>query len=119
MLFDATRLEDLETVVPPKLESPSMEDLDVAVEDLKSVQNEISLSTLRLSSQNLHATFAMDSMFRPRSLPALSSLLFCFLCLSSPRLLSLRFRLTNPVSPHSNLRIGLKLVPWNIRLNQR
>ncbi len=85
MFFDVVHidacLENLEAVIPLKLEFSSMKDLDVAIEDPKSVQDEIPLSALRLSSQNLHAIFAVDSMFHPCSLPAL---FFSFVSFVSP-----------------------------------
>ncbi len=75
--FDA-RLEDLETVVLPKTPAfVSMEDLDV-IAQAEAVQDENQLPVPH--SYNLTSSLA----HRPLSLPILSSLFFCFLCLPWP-----------------------------------
>ncbi len=75
------RLEDLEAVVPPKRPAfVSMEDLNATVESLNSVPNE----TLCSSSQNSQNIPTVNLVYCPLSLPAFSSLFFCFLCLSWP-----------------------------------
>ncbi len=97
MLFNATRmfdarLEDLEAVVPPKAPAfVSMEDLNATVKRLNShscnmlpIQDENQLPVLCSSSQNSQNNLTANLAHHPLSLPVLSSLFFCFLCLLWP-----------------------------------
>ncbi len=78
--FDA-RLEDLEAVVPLKTTTyVSMEDLNATIQ-LNSVQAENQLPVLHSSSQNSLNNPTANLAHRLLSLPILSSLFFCFLCL--------------------------------------
>ncbi len=89
ILFNATRtfdarLEDLEAVVPPKTPAfVSMEDLNI-IARAESVQDEDQPPVPRFSSQNLLNNPTANLAHRLLSLPVLSSLFFCFLCLSWP-----------------------------------
>ncbi len=89
MLFNAARtfdarLEDLEAIVPPKTPAfVSMEDLNV-IAQAELVQDENQSPVPHSLSQNLLNNPTANLAHRPLSLPILSSLFFCFLCLPWP-----------------------------------